>query len=636
MSTLENARLSRRLYRRRSSGATRRSGARGGMTSSPTSLVTTGLRCLKLLEPRSRGQLLLLALAILAGTAMETIGLTLIFPLLHYILNPAAADAAQPFGFIFVYLPANLTDAGTATLLVVLIAATYTVKNLILLGVTYMQFSIIFNNERDFACRLFNSYLDRPFSEMLDRNTANLIRNVREVVNTAFKGVIMGFVNLAIEGLMIAAILGVLVYVQPYAAIIAITFLVPSAAVYQWMTRRKLYRLGVGELDSTRAIIKAVQEGMHSLKSTKVFGREHYFGKIFRAAKDKAARISIVTNTIHQTPRLWFESVIICAAACIVIFMLLTSEPGAASPILGLFAVAMLRLMPSMNRLSQALNSIRNGTASLETLQTEYIDAAVRGVYSATPADTATLDRFARIRFEHVTHTYPSKAEPSLHDISLEINAGETVALVGPSGAGKTTAADLLLGLLQPTEGVVSINGTPLPEIAVRWRELAGYVPQQVYVSDDTLRRNVAFALPDDDIDDTRVLQAMKDAQIDDLVQMLPLGLDTPLGEHGRRLSVGQVQRVGIARALYDAPAFLVLDEATSALDIETENEVTSVIAGLAGKLTIVIIAHKLITVKNADRIILLRSGRFSASGTFKTLIENSEDFARMVDLAKL
>lgn len=606
------------------------------MISNPVSLMSTGLRCLKLLGKRSRVQLSILALAIVIGTGLETVGLALVLPLLQFIVDPGASDGTQAFGFMFDYFPPGLTGADTAVVLVVLVAAMYAGKNLILLGVTYSQFSIIFNNEREFACRLFDSYLDRPFSEMLDRNTANLIRNVREVVSTAFKGVIMGFINAAIEGFMIAAILAVLVYVQPYSAVIAIAFLVPSAALYQLITRRALYRLGQGELESTRKIIKAVQEGMHSLKSTKVFGRESFFGGRFRDAKTMAARIAILTNTIHQTPRLWFETVIIAAAACIVVVTLVSSPTGAATPVLGLFAVAMLRLMPSVNRLSQALNNIRHGSAALETLQTEYIDARLHQNSGVLPADTGTVDRLRQIKFDHVTYTYPSKTEPSLKEASFEINAGETVALVGPSGAGKTTAADLLLGLLRPSAGQVLVNDTPLPDVSLRWRQMVGYVPQQVYVSDDTLRRNVAFALPDHEIDDDRVIQAMADAQIDGLIASLPQGLDTPLGEYGRRLSVGQQQRIGIARALYDRPAFLVLDEATSALDVETEHEITSVIAGLSGQLTIVIVAHRLSTVKNANKIVLLSEAEVAAVNTFDNLIAENSNFRRMVDLAKL
>lgn len=606
------------------------------MTSNPLSILKIGTRCLALLDKRSRISLTFLAAAILVGTGLETVGLTLVLPLLQFLVDPAMSADTHPLGFIISALPVANTGTNIAIALVVMVALLFAAKNIILLGVAYMQFSIVFSNERDFACKLFDSYLSRPFTEMLDRNTANLIRNVREVVSTAFKGVIMGFVNAAIEGLMIVAILSVLVYVQPYSALVAMAFLVPCTALYQLLTRGALYRLGAGELDASREIIKTVQEGMHSLKSTKVFGREKYFGKKFRAAKDRATVLAVRVNTIHQTPRLWFETVIIFAAACIVAVMLVTSPPEEATPVLGLFAVAMMRLMPSINRLTQALNNIRHGSVALETLETEYLDAVKADAKRQDAETTTTLASFERISFEHVTHNYPSKEETSLKDVTFEISTGETIALVGPSGAGKTTVADLLLGLLHPTAGAVTINGIPLSQAAASWRDMVAYVPQQVYLSDDTLRRNVAFALPDDAIDDARVMAAMKDAQIKDLLHVLPEGLDTPLGEQGRRLSVGQQQRVGIARALYDQPKFLVLDEATSALDVETEKQISSVISGLSGKLTIVIIAHRLSTVKNADRIILIRDGAIAGAGTFPDLLAQNREFANMVELAKL
>lgn len=603
---------------------------------SSTSVIKTGTRCFKLLDRKSRIQLSFLALAILAGTGLETISLSLVLPLLQYVINPDTKATSGPFNALIDMLPVISGGPGVAISIVSLMAILFAIKNLILLGVAYAQFMIVFNNEKNFSCKLFDSYLARPFSEMLGRNSADMIRNVREVVSTAFKGVIMGFISTAIEALMIVTILGILIVVQPYSALVACAFLVPGTVLYQQLTKAVLYKLGHGEMDATRSMLKAIQEGLHSLKATKVFGREGYFGNSFRTAKEKSARIAIVTNTIHQTPRLWFETIIIATAACIVVIMLLTTPAETVAPALGLFAVAMLRLMPSFNRLSQALNTIQNGAAALETLETEYAYANSHMADNSDNEDSAKLKAFESLLFDHVTFTYPSKDEASILDISLEIKAGQIIALVGSSGAGKTTVADLLLGLLQPTDGNILINSVPLSQIARQWRNIVAYVPQQVYLSDNTLRRNIAFALPDNLIDDHRIIQAMRDAQIDDLLETLPDGLDTSLGEHGRMLSVGQQQRVGIARALYDQPSLLVLDEATSALDLKTESEISTVINALGSKITVVIIAHRLSTVKHADRIILMRNGRVAGADTFSNLLAGNDEFAHLVDLAKL
>jgi len=600
------------------------------------SILTTAKRCLRMLDRRAKVQLSFLVLAILLATGLEAIGISTVFPLLQYIVAPEQIDSTHFLNNFVGYLPSDLGSVNFAFFALISMAVVFVLKNLILLAVTYAQFSVVYNNERRVACLLFDSYLQRPYGEIIDRNSADLIRNVREAVSFAFKNVILGFISVTIEALMIITILALMIYIEPKSAVIACVFVIPGAAIYLMITRTTLLKLGHDNLVNTTAILKAIQEGLQSLKQTKVFGRELYFGRAFRKAKRRAMHIAVLSGTISQTPRLWFETLVIIAAVAIVMLLLMTSTAETVAPTLGIFAVAMLRMIPSANRLLVAVNNIRNGAAALHVVEIELNDTAHSDHSNVVDSDRDKLGVLETVALEDVEFFYPSSSAPSLKNINLRISAHEITAIIGPSGSGKTTTVDILLSLLSPTRGSVKINGINMSDICNQWRQRLAYVPQQVYVSDDTLRRNVAFALPDEDIDDACVIKALQDTKLDHLLKDLPDGLDTNLGENGRRLSVGQQQRIGIARALYEQPEFLVLDEATSALDVEIEQEIVSVLENLRDSLTIVVIAHRLSTVKNADKIVMFSDGEIVCADTFDNLIRDESQFAHMVELARL
>lgn len=600
------------------------------------SILNTALSCLRLTDRRSRIHLSLLAGAILLSTGLEALGISTVFPLMQYLVAPETLKDQHFVNQLMAYLPGDLAGQDFALIFVIIMAFAFVLKNIILLVMTYVQFSFVYKNERRIACTLFESYLRRPYAELLDRNSADLIRNVHEVVSFTFKNVILGFINAAIETLMIVTILALMIYIEPITALIACAFIIPGAAIYQIITRKTLHRLGIEGMANTSAILKAIQEGLQSLKQTKVFGREMYFGRAFQAAKNKATRVAIISGTISQTPRLWFETLVILTAIAVVIFLLLTTSADTVAPTLGLFAVGMMRIIPSVNRLSLAINNIRNGAPAMSILETELYDTDAENHSDSLRADRAELGAIEKVELQNVEFAYPSSEAPSLNGINLTIPIGKITALVGPSGSGKTTTVDLLLGLLSPTRGHVKVNGIDISDVIGQWRQRLAYVPQHVYVSDDSLRRNVAFALPDEEIDDDRVVKALRDAKLDHLIDDFPDGLSSTLGEQGKRLSTGQQQRIGIARALYEQPEFLVLDEATSALDVETEQKIVSVLEDLRGRLTIVVIAHRLSTVKNADKIAMLANGLILHADTFDNLVRDDTQFAHMVDLARI
>jgi ABC-type multidrug transport system fused ATPase/permease subunit len=324
--------------------------------------------------------------------------------------------------------------------------------------------------------------------------------------------------------------------------------------------------------------------------------------------------------TLQQLPRLWLELLAVSGLAILVISMLAQSRAlEAVLPALGLFAAVAFRLMPSVNRLLGAVQTLRYGMPVIDTLWEEFRFA----VPEVTVTQRSVVPFRGTLELNHITYTYPGVAEPVLKDISLAIQRGESVGFIGASGAGKSTLVDILLGLLAPEIGEVRVDGNDIKANLRNWQDQIGYVPQSIFLTDDTLRRNVAFGLPDKQIDNAAVQRAIRAAQLDEFVDSLPDGLETVVGERGIRLSGGQRQRIGIARSIYHDPAVLVLDEATSSLDTETERGVMQAIMALQGSKTVLIIAHRLSTVEHCNRLYRLEDGKAAEDGISSMTVIN-------------
>jgi ABC-type multidrug transport system fused ATPase/permease subunit len=386
------------------------------------------------------------------------------------------------------------------------------------------------------------------------------------------------------------------------------------------LTRGRLIRWGHLAQHNNMLSYQHLLQGLNGAKDVKILGCEREFIEQFDAHRSMYVRMNMRQSFFGQVPRIWYELLAV-AALCVLTAVLLWrgKTTQAMIPTLGLFAAAAFRMLPSVNRLAFALHSLRYSQATIDMIHSEL----QLGMPSIVPAVSRLL--FSRaIALEHVSYCYPGGHELAVDDVSIDIPHGAAVGIIGGSGAGKSTIVDILLGLLTPSRGHVFVDGVDISINIRGWQAQVGYVPQSIYLCDDTLRRNVAFGLPDEAIDDRAVALALKAAQLEDFVAGLPEGVQTLVGERGVRLSGGQRQRIGIARALYHDPPVLVLDEATSSLDTETETGVMEAVEKLHGTKTIVSVAHRLSTVANCDILYRLERGRISQVGSYAEVVQDA------------
>jgi len=369
--------------------------------------------------------------------------------------------------------------------------------------------------------------------------------------------------------------------------------------------------------------IQHLQQGLGGAKDVKLLGREGDFLAQYHLHHAQSARVGELQSTLQQLPRLWLELLAVGGLALLVFVMLGRGvELTSIVPTLGLFAAAAFRLMPSVSRVLASVQAVRYAMPVINTLHEELKLAAPEPAIRTTDQGR----RFYReIRLTDVAYSYPGADTPALHGLTLAIKKGESVGFIGSSGSGKSTLVDVILGLLPPSNGSVLVDGQDIQEQLRTWQDQIGYVPQSIYLTDDTLRRNVAFGIPDEHIDDAAVQRAIRDAQLEEFVGGLPNGVESIVGERGIRLSGGQRQRIGIARALYHDPSVLVMDEATSALDATTESGVMEAVTALRGSKTILIVAHRLTTVGQCDRIYRLESGTVVAEGVPAKMLDTSK-----------
>lgn len=560
-----------------------------------------------LLSPRERWQALALFGLMLGGTLLELVGVGAIPAFVTLLSDPTGLDRFPQIGQALARLgattPERLVLGGAAALFVL-----FAIKNVYLAFQSWATARYAFNRQVGIARRLLRRYLTSPYTFHLQRNSAELLRNSNQDAMEVVGSGLMPLLTLTKEALTVAAVLLLLLWVEPLTSAVAFGILGGTTALFLRVMRRRTLAFGQQMHTARLEMIQAVNEGLGGIKVTRVLGREQDFFDTFAAASDRYAHAGRLRQVLGEVPRLFLETAGIAGLLGVAALLTVQGRPaGALIPTLTLLAVAVVRMIPSFNQITAALNGIRYGRFAIDAV---YQDLVAPETQPSAETGLAFNDA---IRLEGVSYQYPNAPEPSLRDVSLTIRRGEAVGFVGPTGAGKTTLVDVVLGLLAPTAGRLTVDGVDVAGHERGWQRLVGYVPQDIYLTDDTIRRNVAFGVAADAIDDVAVRRAIEAAQAQEFVDRLPEGLDTVVGERGVRLSGGQRQRLGIARALYHDPAVLVLDEATSALDGGTEAAVMDAVEALHGSRTILMIAHRLSTVEGCDRIVEIRDGQLAA-----------------------
>lgn len=576
-------------------------------------------RILALLLPSQRRQAGKLLSLMVLGSLVETASLGLIIPAL-VLMSETNIAARYPrllplFEAIGHPTQAQLIIGGMAALFCV-----YFVKTFFLAFLAWQQNAFVFGVRAEISQRLFTGYLRQPWSFHLQRNSAQLINILATETNQFTGSALQPALLFVAEALVLAGICTLLAVVEGWGVLVLVTVLGLATWCFQRLTRGHLMRWGQARQYHESLRIQHAQQGLGGAKDVKLLGREEEFLELYSTHNLGSARAVEWQNTLQQLPRLWLEVVAVGGFAILVIVMISQGkQPAVILPTLGLFAVAAFRIMPSANRAVGALQSLRYARPAIDTLHNEILQLKE----SSAPDGGSTIDFRKEVSLESVSYRYPNAAVAALSDITLTIPRGSSIGIIGGSGAGKSTLVDLLLGLITPNVGFVRVDGSDIQANMRGWQNQVGYVPQTIYLTDDSLRRNVAFGLPEDQIDDKAVRRALRAAQLEDFVRGLPEGIETAVGERGVRLSGGQRQRIGIARALYHDPQVLVLDEATSALDTATEQDVMEAVNALIGEKTLIIVAHRLSTVARCDHLYRLEHGRIADEGSFERIMRN-------------
>jgi ABC-type multidrug transport system fused ATPase/permease subunit len=575
----------------------------------------------------------ILLLAMLGSTVLETFSIGIIPVFLNLAMDPEPIIQHKLIGPI-------LSDLGILTAQALLIwgglalIVVFLVKTLYGFLYTYFQVRYIQNRHLRLTDRLFTAYMNAPYEFHLNRNTSELLRNVRTEANGVIYNVLSPMLSLVMQGLTVLALVGLLIAAEPLLSLAAVTLFGLAGGGYELLLKKRLRTYGQQALVQRHLIVQSVQQGLGALKEVRVLRREAYFARVLRQNLREimlANRFSNITSGM-TAPYMEFLAIAGLLGVGIALVALNRDLESIAGTLI-LFAAVFVRLKAGVASIVSGFTSLRFNIVSIDPV---YED--LKQLERASNAHTSrkSVEQEVPLGMQHVLslesvwYCYPGATVDALKDINVTISRGEAVAFVGPTGAGKTTIVDVILGLLEPQHGQVTVDGKNVYDNLAAWQRTVGYIPQFIYLTDDTIRRNVALGIEDDDIDEAQAWRAVRAAQLEQFVQTLPDGLDTIVGERGVRLSGGQRQRIGIARALYHDPDILIMDEATSALDNATEKEVMSAVNASKGERTLVMIAHRLTTVKDCDRLYFMQNGRIESIGTYDELLETQSEFRIM------
>ncbi|WP_396655849.1 ABC transporter ATP-binding protein [Microbacterium sp.] len=567
--------------------------------------------------------------ASVALAALDTLGVAAMVPLMQLTTGSTSGPVLE-----------WLSDAlGTSSVQVLLpvvaafVAGAFILKSVGALGFRWWLLGRTTRVSARSSIELMRRYVLAPYKAHRTRRISEIYRNINDATAQA-ASVLLATVSLFSDILVLIAITGVLALTSPIVTLFTVALFSVLVLGVQRMLRRRQVRIGEESAQARLEAWQYLMPGLDGFRDARVTSSAGVFVDGFRRARMRVAGLNRQVSILADMPRYILEIGFVFAILGISVILFATGTPAEALTVLGVFAAASVRALPTLTRLNSGFATVRTGQAGLRIISEAVAQLDAEGMHDETPRSD---DEYAGdIVLRDVRFRYPDGDQSVLDGISLVIRQNRTTAFVGSSGAGKSTLLDLVLGLLEPTEGAIECGGRSLSDDLAAWYRGIGLVPQDVFLVNDTIIANIAFGVRPGDVDHQRVREVVQMAQLNDTIASLPDGLDTVVGERGVRLSGGQRQRLGLARALYRRPRVLVLDEATSALDNLTEHEIASTLTELRGSMTILIVAHRLSTVRHADTLVYLADGRVEAEGTFEAVRAQSADFARLVELGEL
>ena len=562
-----------------------------------------------LFDRKQKKQILGLAVLILIGGLLETMGVSLLLPVVQAIMDPEAIMENELVGAV-----ADLLQIETSRQLIILmlgsLIALYVIKNTYLLFLTYVQNTFVTRNRNRMISRVMREFLSRPYEEYLGADIPTVFRLTDSDIPNAFQ-LILVLIQMVTEIVVAVSLCIVLVVVSPVMSFFILCIFLGMTLMITKVLKPRLNAIGHKNQMIQSRIAKWRIQSIYGLKDVKVLHREEFFVRNYYESGAIGADVARNYAVFNNLPRLLIETIFMAAMLLfIMLYMLRGGNIGILIPQLSAFAVAAMRVMPGTNRINTYLSEIAYAQPCLDYLYENLtsnmkadVNGSVTGLTEAAQPELQSTKLQDKIVLDHITYAYPNTEKNIFTDAHMEVKKGQSVGIMGPSGAGKSTIVDILLGLLHVQEGSITCDGVNIFDNYGYWLSKIGYIPQSIYLIDESIRDNIAFGIDADRIDDKRIWDVLEEAQLKEFVKELPEGLDTTIGDRGVRISGGQRQRLGIARALYHDPEILVFDEATSALDSDTEKAVMDAINSFHGRKTMVIIAHRLNTIAKCDVI---------------------------------
>jgi len=563
-------------------------------------------KLISLLSTSQKSGIYKLMILMFFGMIAEMIGLGVIVPVLSLLSKDKRILHEKRFESIFHYLgQPDLNSLIIYSMLFLILI--YVLKSFYLTFLSWYQAKFSTNFSAEVTEKLFKIYLSQNYKFHIQRNSAQLLQYVQNDANELMY-IFQAYMIVAIEFSAVFGIAIILFTIEPAGALFVLIFLLIFSTLFHWITKKKVRRWG--EEKSTLNVLRNqyILQGLGGIKDIKILGRENTFLRKFNIVNKRRSSILIKYTTISSIPRFYLELLAIIGLSMLIIVVVIQSKSTeGVLPVIGIFLAAAFRMLPSISRTISAIQMIKHSEPIVNNIFNEF-KLSDEIIVLKDSYDNLIFNN--SIELKNVSFQYPGSNINAINSISLSINKGDIIGFIGKSGSGKSTLIDIIIGILEPTEGMLLVDNYEISKSLRSWQKNIGYVPQNIYLTDDTLRNNIAFGVPEEDINDDCILKSVKDADLHELVESLPEKLDTVVGERGIRLSGGQRQRIGIARALYHSPTVLVLDEATSALDVQTEKNVMESILKLRKERTIIIVAHRMSTVENCNQIFEIQKGK--------------------------